>query len=191
MAGVEGVSRFLGRCWRLVVDEETNGLAKKVTDAEASSEPALQKLLHKTIKKVAEDTEALRFNTAISQMMTFVNEATSSATLPKEILRSFCEVLSPYASHIAEELWHRLGGQGLVCQRGWPQHDESLCVDDTITLGVQVNGKRRDEIAVPAAADDEAVKAIALASETVQKFMEGKPAKKVIVIKGRLVNIVV
>jgi leucyl-tRNA synthetase len=191
MAGVEGVSRFLGRCWRLVVDEESNGLAKKITTAPSSSEPALQKLLHKTIKKVGEDTEAMRFNTAISQMMTFVNEATSSQTLPTETLLRFCEVLSPYASHLAEELWHRLGGEGLVCQRPWPAHDEALCVDDTITLGVQVNGKRRDEIAVPAAADDDTVKAVALASPTVQRFMEGKPAKKVIVIKGRLVNIVV
>ena len=191
MAGVEGVSRFLGRCWRLVVDEETGGLQKKVTDGDASSAPALERLLHRTIKKVHDDTEALRFNTAISQMMMFVNDATSAESLPKPLLRTFCQVLSPYASHLAEELWHRLGGQGLVCQRSWPIHDEALCVDDTITLAVQVNGKRRDEIAVRADADDDSVKAAALASETVQKFMEGKPAKKVIVVKGRLVNIVV
>ena len=191
MSGVEGVSRFLGRTWRLVVNEEDGSLQKRVTDADASTEPALNKLLHKTIKKVSEDTDALRFNTAISQMMTFVNEATSTATLPRSILLSLCEVISPYASHIAEELWARLGGEGLVCQRGWPAHDEALCTDDTLTLGVQVNGKRRDEVSVPANADDEAVKAIALASPTVQKFMEGKPPKKVIVIKGRLVNIVV
>ena len=191
MAGVEGVSRFLGRAWRLVVNEEDNSLSKKVTDAPSSSEPALEKLLHKTIKKVVEDTEALRFNTAISQMMTFVNEATSSATLPRAILLHFCEVLSPYASHIAEELWQRLGGDGLVCQRSWPAHDDALVVDDSVTLGVQVNGKRRDEIVVATGASDEEVKAIALASPTVQKFMEGQPAKKVIVVKGRLVNIVV
>jgi leucyl-tRNA synthetase len=191
MAGVEGVSRFLGRTWRLVVNEDDNSLSKKVTDAPASSEPALQKLLHKTMKKVLEDTEALRFNTAISQMMMFVNEATSANTLPRELLLQFCEVLSPYASHIAEELWSRLGGEGLVCQRPWPKHDDALVVDDAITLGVQVNGKRRDEITVPTAASDDEVKAIALASPTVQKFMEGQPAKKVIVVKGRLVNIVV
>jgi leucyl-tRNA synthetase len=191
MAGVEGVSRFLGRTWRLVVNEEDNSLSKKVTDAPASSEPALQKLLHKTMKKVLEDTEGLRFNTAISQMMMFVNEATSANTLPRELLLQFCEVLSPYASHIAEELWSRLGGEGLVCQRPWPKHDDALVVDDAITLGVQVNGKRRDEITVPTAASDDEVKAIALASPTVQKFMEGQPAKKVIVVKGRLVNIVV
>jgi leucyl-tRNA synthetase len=191
MAGVEGVARFLARAWRLVVDEETGALAKKVTDAPSSSEPALEKLLHKTMKKVREDTEGLRFNTAISQMMTFVNEATSSATLPRDTLLRFARTLSPYASHLAEELWQRLGGQGLCCQQPWPAHDDKLCADDTVTLGVQVNGKRRDEIAVPADATDDAVQAIALASAAVQKFMEGKPAKKVIVVKGRLVNIVV
>jgi leucyl-tRNA synthetase len=191
MAGVEGVARFLARCWRLVVNEEDNTLSPKVTDADAGSEPALQKLLHKIIKKVGDDTEALRFNTAISQMMTFVNEATSSATLPRSILLTFCQVLSPYASHLAEELWSRLGGEGLVCMQPWPVYDDALVVDDTISLGVQVNGKRRDEISVAATASDDDVKAIALASATVQRFMEGKPAKKVIVVKGRLVNIVV
>ena len=191
MAGVEGVSRFLARTWRLVVDEETGALSKKVTDAPSASEAALHKLLHKTIKKVKEDTEALRFNTAISAMMTFVNEATSATTLPKELLATFTQLLSPYASHLAEELWERLGRPGLVCQTSWPTHDEALCVDDTVMLGVQVNGKRRDEIAVPNDASDDEVQKIALASAAVQKFMEGKPAKKVIVVKGRLVNIVV
>jgi leucyl-tRNA synthetase len=124
-------------------------------------------------------------------MMTFVNECTQAQALPKALLKTFTLALSPYAPHLAEELWQRLGGQGLACQQRWPAHDEKLCVDDTITLGVQVNGKRRDEIAVPTGADDETCKAAALASPTVQKFMEGKPAKKVIVVKGRLVNIVV
>jgi leucyl-tRNA synthetase len=191
MAGVEGVSRFLARAWRLVVDEETGALSKKVTDAPSSSEPALQKLLHKTIQKVREDTEGLRFNTALSQMMTFVNEATSTATLPRETLLTFARVLSPYASHLAEELWARLGGQGLCCQASWPVHDPNLAVDDTLTLGVQVNGKRRDEVTVPAGASEDEMQRAALASSLVQKFMEGKPAKKVIVVKGRLVNIVV
>ena len=194
MAGVEGVYRFLGRTWRLVVDDHedvsVDTLSKKITDAPETSEPALQRMLHKTIKKVLEDTTALRFNTAIAQMMTFVNEATSSTTLPRELLLTFCKVLSPYASHLAEELWERLGGQGCVCQQPWPMHDEALTVDDTVTLGVQINGKRRDEITVARDASDADVQQIALASAAVQKFMEGKPARKVIVVKGRLVNIV-
>ena len=194
MAGVEGVYRFLGRTWRLVVDDHedvsVDTLSRKITDAPETSEPALQRMLHKTIKKVLEDTTALRFNTAIAQMMTFVNEATSSTTLPRELLLTFCKVLSPYASHLAEELWERLGGQGCVCQQPWPMHDEALTVDDTVTLGVQINGKRRDEITVARDASDADVQQIALASAAVQKFMEGKPARKVIVVKGRLVNIV-
>ena len=194
MAGVEGVYRFLGRTWRLVVadheDVSVDTLSRKITDAPETSEPALQRMLHKTIKKVLEDTTALRFNTAIAQMMTFVNEATSSTTLPRELLLTFCKVLSPYASHLAEELWERLGGQGCVCQQPWPMHDEALTVDDTVTLGVQINGKRRDEITVARDASDADVQQIALASAAVQKFMEGKPARKVIVVKGRLVNIV-
>ena len=117
-------------------------------------------------------------------------EATSSTTLPRELLLTFCKVLSPYASHLAEELWERLGGQGCVCQQPWPMHDEALTVDDTVTLGVQINGKRRDEITVARDASDADVQQIALASAAVQKFMEGKPARKVIVVKGRLVNIV-
>ena len=190
MAGVEGVSRFLARAWRLVVDEETD--AVRVSDAH---DDALTKALHRTIKKVKEDTEALRFNTAISQMMTFVNDATTHASahksIPKDIAVTFCQVLSPYAPHIAEELWSRLGQEGLVCTQAWPMHDDALLSDDTIKLGVQVNGKRRDEITVPKDADDATVTQVALASAAVQKFMEGKPPKKVIVVKGRMVSVVV
>jgi leucyl-tRNA synthetase len=185
MAGVEGVARFLARTWRLVVDEETDAL--RVSD---TRDDALMKSLHKTIKKVKDDTEALRFNTAIAQMMTFVNEATHVKALPRDIMLTFCKLLSPYAPHIAEELWARLGQQGLVCTQPWPAHDDKLLVDDRVTLGVQVNGKRRDEIVVPKDADDATVTAAALASPAVQKFMEGKPAKKVIVVKGRMVSVV-
>jgi leucyl-tRNA synthetase len=191
MAGVEGVSRFLARTWRLVVDEETNALNKRVVDADASTEHELNRHLHKTIKKILDDTTAMRFNTAISQMMTFVNEATSAKTLPRAVLLDFCRVLSPYASHLAEELWQRLGGQGLCCQQSWPAHNDALCTDDKVQVVVQVNGKKRDDVEVPNGAADADIQAAALASVTVQKFMEGKPAKKVIVVKGRLVNIVV
>ncbi len=191
MSGVEGVSRFLGRVWRLVVDEDTNEVSSKITDAEPGSEEALNKTLHKTIMKVVDDTLGLRFNTAIAQMMTFSNEATSSKTLPRAIIHDFLRVLAPYAPHLAEELWERTGGEGLVSLASWPAHDEKLTVDDSITLGVQVNGKRRDEITVARDADKATCEAAALASEKVQKFLEGKAPKKVIVVPGRLVNIVV
>jgi leucyl-tRNA synthetase len=193
MAGVEGVSRFLARAWRLIIDEETGNLSARIEDG--ASAPDLEKALHKTLKKVRDDTLALRFNTAISQMMTFVNECTGAKALPKSLAKTFSLTLSPYAPHLAEELWHRLGGEGLACQQPWPAHDEALCTDDSVSIGVQVNGKRRDELTVAIGADDASVQAQALASATVQKFMEGKPAKKVIVVRKQgapaLVNIVV
>ncbi|MFZ9888855.1 MAG: leucine--tRNA ligase [Myxococcota bacterium] len=190
MAGVEGVSRFLHRVWRLVIDENSGALQTRITDAPPETEDALHRALHKTIKKVLEDSEGMRFNTAISQMMSFVNEATSATTLPRAILRDFLKVLSPYAPHIAEELWQRLGGAELLATVEWPRHDDALTMDETITLAVQVNGKRRDEIAVPRAASKEEVERLALASEHVQRHLEGKTAKKVIVVPGRLVNVV-
>ena len=195
MNGVTGVRNFLARAWRLVVDEETGKLASRVVDAPAHSEADLEKHLHRTIKKVRDDTEGMRFNTAISTMMSFVNEATGAKTLPKAIVSTFVQVLAPYAPHVAEELWQRLDGKGLVSTSSWPAHDEKLCVDDSVTVGVQVGGKRRDEITVPAGADDKTCEAAALASATVQKFMDGKPAKKVIVVRKQgtpaLVNVVV
>lgn len=191
MDGVEGVSRFLARVWRLVVDEHTGELSTKINDEAASSVPDLEKQLHRTIKKVGEDTEGLRFNTAIAAMMGFVNDATSAKTLPRAILFPFLRALSPYAPHLAEELHARLGGEGLLASADWPEHDEALCVDDTVTLGVQVNGKRRDEIEVAKDASKDEVEKVALESERVQKFLDGKTPKKVIVVPGRLVNIVV
>ncbi len=191
MKGVEGVSRFLHRVWRLVVDEETDQVLDKVQDVPATTDEGLLRALHKTMHKVGEDTAQLRFNTAIAQMMTFVNEANQAKVLPKPVLIDFLTVLCPYAPHIAEELAARLGEGGLMSRRDWPTVDEKLLVDDTVTLGVQVNGKRRDEITVPQDADKAACEAAALASDKVQKFMDGKTPKKVIVVPGRLVNIVV
>lgn len=191
MEGVEGVSRFLHRVWRLVVDENTGKLSSKIAHTPASSEGELHKTLHKTIKKVLSDTESLQFNTAISQMMIFVNEANTAATLPIEILHGFLKVLSPYAPHLAEELWEKTRGKGLLAGASWPTHDEALCQGDQITLVIQVNGKKRDEIPAPKNATREELEKIALGSENARKFMEGKPPKKVIVVPGRLVNIVV
>jgi leucyl-tRNA synthetase len=189
--GVEGVYRFLQRTWRLIVDEHEGELAARLTDAAPDSEPALEKVLHRTIKKVQEDTEGLQMNTAISQMMIFVNEATQAKSLPKETASTFLRVLSPYAPHLCEELWSRLGMEGLVAHADWPDYDAALCVDDTITLVVQVNGKKRDELEVPKDADREELERLALASERTQRFLEGKEPRKVIVVPGRLVNIVV
>ncbi|MEM8997533.1 MAG: class I tRNA ligase family protein, partial [Acidobacteriota bacterium] len=176
---------------RLAVDERTDALSSKVNDSAADDAGDLNKALHKTIKKVFEDTEGLRFNTAISQMMIFVNEATTAKSLPREMLLTFCRVLAPYAPHLAEELWQRLGADGLVVTQPWPEHDEALCVEDMVTLVIQVNGKLRDRIDVPKGTPKDELERMALDSENAKRFIDGKTPRKVIVVPGRLVNIVV
>jgi leucyl-tRNA synthetase len=190
MSGVEGVSRFLQRVWRLVVDERTGALAERLREAPPESEPALNRALHRTIQKVLEDTEALRFNTAIAQMMIFVNEATGAATLPRAIVQMFLRVLAPYAPHVGEELWARLGGAELLARAAWPAHDAALCAEETLELAVQVNGKRRASITVPRDADPALIERLALASDGVVRSLDGRAPRKVIVVPGRLVNIV-
>ncbi len=191
MKDVEGVNRFLQRVWRLVVDERTGDLSPRLTDAGGGSEPDLERTLHKTIKKVAADTETLQMNTAIAQMMIFVNEATAAATLPRDTVTDFLRLLAPYAPHISEELWQRLGHDELVAHATWPVHDEALCLDELIPIVVQVNGKKRDELLVGKDTDNAILERLALNSEKVRKHLDGKDPKRVIVVPGRLVNIVV
>ncbi len=191
MKGVEGVARFLQRVWRLVVDDKSGELNTKLTDAEPGSEPDLERTLHKTIKKVASDTETLQMNTAIAQMMIFVNAATSCATLPRATVTTFLRLLAPYAPHICEELWQRLGEPELIARATWPIHDEALCVDELIPIVVQVNGKKRAELQVPKDADAATLERLALESDNAQRFLEGKTPQRIVVVPGRLVNIVV
>jgi leucyl-tRNA synthetase len=139
--------------------------------------------LHKTIKKVSADTETLQMNTAIAQMMIFTNQATSASTLPREIIQAFLRLLSPYAPHLCEELWQRLGESELIAHAEWPGWE--------ITIVVQVNGKKRDELQVSRDTDKDELERLALASGNAQRFLEGQEPKKVIVVPGRLVNIVV
>ena len=163
-----------------------------MTDAAGATEPELWRELHKTIKQVTEDTESIdKMNTAISQMMIFVNTATQTKTLPTETLKIFLHLLSPYAPHIAQELWHRLGETGFIAQEQWPTHDESVLTSATVTIIAQVNGKLRNRLQLPADATEEEIEAAALADERVQRFIEGKPVRKVIVVPNRLINIVV
>ncbi|NBT58386.1 leucine--tRNA ligase, partial [bacterium] len=191
MEGPEGPYRFLGRVWRLVVDERTGAVQSKVVDKPGNSESALWKMLHKTIKKVQEDTLALQFNTAISQMMIFVNEATQATTLPKESLELFLKVLSPYAPHLAEELWSRLGLKGFVSLASWPGFDESLCTEDSVVVVVQVNGKLIERLEVSRQIDKDALEKMAKSAPKVAKLLEGKTIKKSVVVPQRLVNFVV
>jgi len=190
MKGVDGVYRFLHRVWRLVVDEATGGLNPKLSNAPASSEETLQRTLHKTLKKVTGDTETLQMNTGIAQMMIFVNEATQAASLPRSTVTDFLRVLSPYAPHLCEELWSRLGEDDLIAHAEWPAWDEELCRDEEITIVVQINGKKRDEFTVAPDAGKDELERLALASEKIQKHLDGHEPRRVIVVPGRLVNVV-
>ena len=189
MQGVEGVRRFLNKTWRLIVDEETGELAEAVADVEADE--ATMRLLHQTIKKVGEDIEGFGFNTGISQMMIFVNHMGRLKVRPRGVLERFVLVLAPFAPHIAEELWQRLGHGESLAYEPWPAYDPELVKEREVELAVQVSGKIKDKIVVAADATEEEIREKALASEKVQAAMAGKAAKKVIVIKSRLVNIVV
>jgi len=187
--GVEGVHRFLQRVWRMVVDEETGGLDEAVKQADADE--ATLRLLHQTIKKVGSDIESFSFNTAISQMMIFVNHLSKQTIRPKLVVEKFVLILAPFAPHIAEELWERLGHTESLAYEPWPQYDKELIKEKEIELAVQVNGKIKDRITVAAEADEEQIKQKALGCEKVIAAMAGKEPKKIIVIKCRLVNIVV
>jgi len=189
MQGVEGVYRFLQRAWRMVVDEDTGELAEAVKDADADE--TTLRLLYQTIKKAGNDIESFGFNTAISQMMIFVNHLSKQEVRPKVVIEKFILVLAPFAPHIAEELWERLGHTDTLAYQPWPQYDKELIKEKEIELAIQVNGKIKDKIVVAADADDEQIKQKALACENVKKALGGKEPKKVIVIKSRLVNIVV
>jgi len=183
--GLEGLYRFLGRVWRLFCDED----GKLLVD-DSTPDANLMKVLHQTIKKVTEDTGALAFNTAIAQMMIFVNEVTAQNARPRTLLEPFVLVLAPYAPHLAEELWERLGHQPSLAYMPWPEYVEALLKETTITVVVQVNGKVRDKLDVPANISNANLEQRARANAKVQEFIAGKTIKKVIVVPGKLVNIV-
>lgn len=184
--GVEGVTRFLERVWRLMIDDE-GALSKAVV----STAPSLDqnRLLHHTIKKVTEDIEGLRFNTAISQMMVFTNEMTKTERRPRALLEPFVLLLSPFSPHLAEQLWALLGHQPSVSQEPWPVYDPALTVSDRLTIPVQVNGKLRGKIEVAAHAARETIEPLARA--TAAEWLEGKELKKVIYVEKKLINFVV
>ncbi len=183
--GLEGVYRFLGRVWRLFCDEE----GKLILD-DCAPAGALLKVLHHTIKKVGEDTEALAFNTAISQMMIFVNEVTAQENRPRKLLEPFVLVLAPYAPHLAEELWEKLGHKQSLAHEPWPKYNATLLVESTVTVILQVNGKLRDRVDVVAGAPQAELEKIALANDRVKALLAGKQVRKVIVVPGKLVNVV-
>ncbi|CAN5582778.1 leucine--tRNA ligase [soil metagenome] len=197
-AGVSGTRRFLDRVWRLLIapsdpqDPATvDLLGTKVRDDAPTTNKELERALHAAIKKVTAAVTDLKFNTAISEMMVFVNEATRADAIPRPWFEMFVKILSPFAPHLAEEIWQRLGHTATISYEPWPVHDEAKLLRDTIKIGVQVMGKLRSEIEVPADSTQEAVLAMAKADDKVQPFLAGKEIKREVYVKGRLVNLVV
>jgi leucyl-tRNA synthetase len=188
--GVSGVRGFLDRCWRLVVDERADeiGLAPQVC-ADQPTDAQLREL-HRCIDKVTRDVEALSFNTAIARMMEFVNFCTPLERRPRAILEPFVTILAPFAPHLAEELWEILGRPAPVSLAAWPAVEARWLVDDTVEIPVQIQGKLRGRVVVPAGADAEAMQAAAAADPRIAEQLSGKRVAKVVAVPGRLVNFV-
>jgi len=187
MQGVQGVFRFLQKVWRLVVNEGTDELAEAIQEATADEETL--RLLHQTIRKVGGDIETFGFNTAISAMMILSNHLARLEVRPRSVIEPLVLILAPFAPHIAEELWQRLGHTQSLAYEPWPEYSEEHAKEKKIELPVQINGKIRDRIFVSAEASEKQIEAQVLASARVQEALQGKPVKKVIV-KPRIVSIV-
>jgi leucyl-tRNA synthetase len=190
-SGVSGTRRFLDRVWRVLVDAETDALSGKVSEDAPADNRDLERALHAAIKKVTQAVTDLRFNTAIAEMMVFVNEATKAAAVPRDWFEMFVKILAPFAPHLGEELWQRLGHTRTIAYEPWPAHDEAKLARDVMVIAVQVSGKLRGQVEVAPDAVEATVLAAAQADPKVQSFLAGKPIKKAIYVKGRLVNLVV
>lgn len=184
--GIEGVRRFLDRLARLAINDQTGECV--ATDEALPAD--VEKLLHKTIKKVSQDIEAMNFNTCISSMMIFVNDLYKHDCRSKKALLPLAQLLQPFAPHLAEELWHVMGGEGLVVTAPWPKFDPALCQDDTVTMGVQVNGKMRGTVELAVAADEATAVAEAMKLATVTAALNGAPPAKVIYKPGKILNLI-
>jgi leucyl-tRNA synthetase len=186
--GVEGVHRFLNRAWRLYVSEEGT-LESFIINSNPT--PEFERLYHQMVKKVTEDIGALRFNTAIAQMMIFVNEATKLEQLPKKIMENFVLLLSPFAPHICEELWELLGHGSTLAMEPWPAYDSTKVANQELEIVFQVNGKLRSKALVPIDTDESGLEKRALEDANIRRYLDGKRIVKRIVVKNRLVNFVV
>lgn len=189
--GINGVHRFLNRIWRLVVNEEGETDLSRMVDRHLTKKE--EQILHKTIRKVGEDIDGIRFNTAISALMIFLNEVTDGEKpeMPRAILEPLIQLIAPFAPHIGEELWARLGYSDSIFNSSFPKYDEAKTVEDTITLVFQVNGKVRDKLEVPRGLSRDELEKFAFSSERVQKHIGSSAIKKMIVVPDKLVNVVV
>ncbi len=191
MDGVSGVRNFLNRAWRMIVDDrlEEVQLLPNIQDVPPTAEQ--NRVLHKTIKAVTNDCRQMSFNTAIARMMEFVNFFFKEEVRPKKAMEAFVLLLAPFAPHLAEELWEILGHKNTLAYEPWPAYDETLLVEDTIEIPVQINGKLRGKIVAPTGSDSAALEALARADGKVAEQLAGKNIVKVIVVPGRMVNFVV
>ena len=180
-SSVKGCKRFIDRVW---------GLTEIMTPGDAYS-PKLETAFHKTVKKVSEDLETLKYNTAIAALMTLLNQIYDAGSITKKELETFISLLNPIAPHICEEINETIGNSYLLATAPWPAYDEAKCVDDEIEIAVQVNGKVRGKVVIPADSDAESAVAKAKVEPSVLPFLEGKTVVKELYVKGRLVNIVV
>lgn len=184
--GIDGVKRFLDRVSRLIVNDDNQYVATTELVPED-----INKLVHKTIKKVTEDIESMSFNTAISAMMILVNELYRAECRSESALKPLVQILAPFAPHLAEELWEKMKGEGLCSLAPWPKYDSKLVADDTVTIGVQVNGKMRGTIEIAANASEEEALAAAKAVAAISSVLAGKAPDKVIYKAGRILNLIV
>ncbi len=185
--GLDGARRFLDRIWRLFMNEDGT-VSNKIVD---SNDGTLEKVYHQTVKKVTEDYEGIRFNTAISQMMVFINEAYKAKSVPMEYAKGFVQILAPVAPHLSEELWEKFGANETISYVQWPIYDESKLVENEIEMVIQVNGKVRTKIVVSKDLSKDELEKAVLADEKVKEILEGKEMKKLIAIPGKLVNMVI
>ena len=179
----------LNAVWRNLVGDEEAGKAANITDGPVPE--ALERQMHRTIKKVGEDVEGLRFNTAIAELIKLNNEITGMPAVPRRLAETLTLLLAPFAPHIAEELWQRLGHNPSLARHDWPEYDESKLAESTIELAVQVNGKVRDKITVAADAAEADILTLAESAERVRPWVEGKTVRKRLYVPKKLVNLVV
>lgn len=185
--GLEGARKFLDRVWRLYINEN-NQLSEKIVE---KANENLEVVYNQTVQKVTEDYEALSFNTAISQLMIFINAAYKEDSLPLDYMRGFVKLLAPIAPHVGEELWHKLtGSEDSISYETWPTYDESKLVEDTVEVVFQINGKVRGKQTASRTISKDDLEALALSDDNIKAHLEGKTVRKVIVVPGKLVNIV-
>jgi leucyl-tRNA synthetase len=184
--GIEGVHRFLKKLWRLYADEQKGLIVK-----DAAATPEELKVLHKTIQKIDADTEHFSYNTAVSQFMICVNELSTLKSNKRSILEPLLILLTPYAPHVSEELWHLLGNTSSILDAPYPAFEEKYVKESAFNYPIAVNGKTRTELSFALDVENAVIEETVLANETVLKWMEGKPLKKMVIVKGRMINIVI